>query len=36
MESEKVKNVSEDVLIFLEANPEEWFTNEQLAEKLNL
>jgi hypothetical protein len=29
------KNVPEELKNFLEANPDEWFTNEQLAERLN-
>ena len=32
---QKPKNVPEELRIFLETNPDEWFTNEQLAERLN-
>ena len=31
----KPKNVSEELKSFLQANPHDWFTNEQLAEHLN-
>ncbi len=34
METPKAKNVPEELKNFLMANPEEWFTNEQLAERL--
>jgi hypothetical protein len=30
----KPKNVPEELKNFLQANPDEWFTNEQLAERL--
>ena len=32
---ERPKNVPEELRIFLENHPDEWFTNEQLAERLN-
>ena len=31
---QKPKNVPEELRIFLEEHPDEWFTNEQLAERL--
>lgn len=30
----KTKNVPEELKNFLESHPEEWFTNEQLADRL--
>jgi hypothetical protein len=35
MEEFKPKNVPEELKTFLRSHPDDWFTNEQLAEKLN-
>jgi hypothetical protein len=34
MEIKKPKNVPEELKLYLEANPTNWFTNEELADTL--